>query len=338
LPRSISQKHALASIAKGIFQIMVISHPGRANDIRLYNEMSSLWCVQKNAIKPIVVYFIVVVAPLLRFKYSHNHLVKNQMKTIRKISKSRLLLISLALMIGFISCEKDRAAEKTNAFNGKELMLATFFGSGPAADLLPEVKQSLDPALFTDDTQEIEMIKRVQNEMLDNLEKGYPGSFDDFRFRMQSGDHIVIENTLTEYVNKLGETIKTSFGATEVGALEANRNDVAKIIAKYDAAPQDVNDAKSLIENPEFRTEINTYLKSVRLAASGSRVSSSESGLCAVGPIAAIATFVIYAFFILAWMVAYNWTYLKWTPLPRFIKNARDLRMDQLVNTVAVNF
>ena len=259
------------------------------------------------------------------------------MKTIRKISKSPLLLISLALMIGFVSCEKDRAAEKTNSFNGKDLMLATFFGSGPAADLLPEIKESLDPALFTNDAQEIEMIKRLQNDMLDNLEKGNPGSFDDFKFRMQSGDHIVIENTLTEYVNKLGETIKTSFGAAEIDALETNRNDVAKIISKYDTEPQNAIDAKNLIENPAFRTEINDYLKNLRETASGSRVSSSESELC-VGPIAAVVAFVIYAFFILAWMVAFNWTYLKWTPLPRFIKNARDLRMDQLVNTIAINF
>lgn len=70
------------------------------------------------------------------------------MKTIRKISKNPLLLISLALVIGFVSCEKDKATEKANKFSGKDLMLATFFGNGPAADLLPEIKESLDLTLF----------------------------------------------------------------------------------------------------------------------------------------------------------------------------------------------
>lgn len=93
-------------------------------------------------------------------------------------------------------------------YDGRTLYRGLFLGSGPVADLIPEIQSQLKLEYFlTDDKMRSELLA-YYDRVLDALEQLHPGYLDHFAQVMQSGDHVAIDQELEIAANKTLEAVE----------------------------------------------------------------------------------------------------------------------------------
>ena len=266
------------------------------------------------------------------------------MKTIRKFSKNPVLVVFLISCMLFVSCGKDQVATP-NSFSGKEIMSAVFFADGPVIDVLPEVKNAVDIKLFIEDPSELGEVRNLYGQLLDELDRRNPGAFNDFRAKMRSGDHVVIQETISTYGTKISEIIKTELkNIIDYSKLEKNNTKVIQVIKKYENMPTGQNSVKQLVENEGFKSEIKSIYDDVKEQSLSGRISTTENASCiwfaaAVVWFAALAAWVYIWWAVLAWTFFWSWNELYWGDIiwAEARSSNGNLLKDQVINSIAVN-
>ncbi len=261
------------------------------------------------------------------------------MKRIRRISQNPFVLLLICANFLFVSCAKDQIISETIEYTGKEIMTAIFFADGPVLEKLPEIKNAVDISLFIDDETQLEEIRNINEHILDKFETTNPGAFEDFKLKMESGDHVVIKQTMFDYGLKLSDLVKSELDeAIEPIVFEQKQTEFIKIIAKYESNPTDQFAAKRLLSNSEFIDEFSGLFDEVREQSINGKVSITENASC-VFWFAAMAAWIYIWWAIVAWTFFWVWNELYWGDIFVAIERSTEdsLLKDQIVNSIAIN-
>jgi len=186
------------------------------------------------------------------------------MKKVRAFSKHPVIVVIISFSILFVSCGKDKFIASPS-FTGEEIMSAIFFGDGSAVDFLPEIKNSIDINLFIQDSIQLNEVRTLYGQILNKVEENEPGAFEDFRKKMTSGDHIVIQETILAYGIKMSKIIETELkDVIDYSKLENNKSKVIQIVKKYNLHPADQNTLRLLEEDQGFQTEMQNLFEEVK--------------------------------------------------------------------------
>src|SRR5688572_21960033 len=116
------------------------------------------------------------------------------MKTIRMIARNPFSIFFMISTVTLFSCGPDAIRAQTNQFTGKELMQAVYFLDGDAMELIEPLKEVKLETIFG--TEKIDKIRIQISSILDQFELKYPGTFQEFKANITSGDHMLIEETI----------------------------------------------------------------------------------------------------------------------------------------------
>lgn len=259
------------------------------------------------------------------------------MKRIRQFSTNPVLLVILCLAILFVSCSKDQLASQVAQYSGKDMMSAVFFADGPVLDKLPELKSAVNISLFITDAGQLEEVRSMYASILDKLEQKEPGAFDEFKRRMHSGDHIVINETIDNYGEKISSILKGELeGVVSFDKIAQNKNKFITIIKKYDSNPKDQYSAKALMENPKFNRELSNLYNDIREESIQGRISTTENASC-VFYFAMLVAWVYVWWAVLAWTFFWSGNFIDWWGGAIERTSGRSLLKDQIINSIAVN-
>ncbi|MEO0273176.1 MAG: hypothetical protein ABIM30_08850 [candidate division WOR-3 bacterium] len=224
-------------------------------------------------------------------------------------------------------------------YSGKEIMRAIYFGDGPVLEQIPEIKSTINLSFFIHNPDEMKQVRGIHDAILNEVEKDEPGTFQDFKRKMESGDHVVIQQTMEIYAQKIIEVSKKLIPEFDLVSIHNESKKFAEIISKHIDSPHDQMAVKKLAENKEFVKETENLFENIRVQSVSGKISTTESNMCAVGPFAAAAVVVIYIMFVLAWIYYYTWFWTEWDDI--FIATEKSdnhsLLKDQIVNSIAVN-
>ncbi len=259
------------------------------------------------------------------------------MKTIRKFTRNSLFVVLMSLSFLLVSCFKDQGVTLSAQFTGKELMAAIYFADGPALEKIPELKRSINISLFINDPNQLNQIRESYGLLLDKLEENEPGTYADFKIRMESGDHILIRETIDQYGIKITSLLKSEYGLDVYNRLVKNQDKFIKIISKYESNPTDQYSAKRLIDNPDFVNEITALSNEIKEGSINGKISSTESATC-VWLFAGAVAWVVVAYAVLAWIYFWTGVEVDWDFGGSYaITPGGGLLKDQVVNSIASN-
>jgi len=220
---------------------------------------------------------------------------------------------------------------------GKDLMAAIFFADGPALEKIPELKKSINISLFINDATQLEDIRKAYGLLLDKLEENERGSFSDFKSKIESGDHIVIEETINLYGNKITNLLKSEYGLKVYNQLVQNQKKFVKVISKYESHPSNQYSVKKLVDNPEFIKEFTSVYNEIKEQSLSGKVASTESTTC-VWLFAGAVAWVVVVYAVLAWVFFWTGVEVDWDFGASYAINPKgSLLKDQVVNSIAVN-
>lgn len=110
--------------------------------------------------------------------------------------------ITVILIVVFIidSCSQHpdniHVPDKTS-YSGREIFTGLFFAQGPVATLIPEIRDNFNIHNVNLSPEQRNEMTNVQDELLDFIEHKHPSFFDSFKSDVTSGDHITIQNALS---------------------------------------------------------------------------------------------------------------------------------------------
>lgn len=267
------------------------------------------------------------------------------MKTIRRISKSRIPLMFTLLSFLLFSCGKDSVNSELNQISGKEFMQGIFFLDGVVVD---NIKPLNDLKLV--DLFEIDQISEVRNHidiLLNKIEDLHPGTFESFKLGMTSGNHLIISESIVSTAKLIFNTIEeiNKDDYVFMSVIE-NEQPLVELVETYFPSSDDefptALEVKGIVSSDDFKNSLSTYFNTLDDQIR-SRNANSEENMCvviaaAVVVVASIAIAVIYAVAILAAVVVAGAFWIVKQSLADFQRSDSSLLREQIVNSIAVQF
>lgn len=118
-------------------------------------------------------------------------------KLIQKLISNPLLMLSLSILLVSTSCERSNTIPITTNFTGQELFRGIFFGQTDVANRIPNITKStgIEDLLST---EEASAINGIRDLLVEEIEQIRPNFFMSFKDKIQSGEHLKIEEGLIE--------------------------------------------------------------------------------------------------------------------------------------------
>ena len=264
------------------------------------------------------------------------------MKTIRKISRNPILLIAVCFNLLLFSCSKEQViAEKE--LSGKDIIKGILFLDGPVIDYITPISE-LKLELLVDSEENLEKVRKGIDLLLDRIEEKNPDTFDAFKLDMTSGDHIVVNSTLSKYTSIVSESAKDFFDEEDFHSAENIEKPLIELMDSH--FPTEIrdelspNDVKKIISSDEFNSSVSKYFDSLedKMQQTSGR---AEEQLCliifaaAVLAFASLAVVVVYAVAVFTYWYLYAWSDVDWGGIPFMAKQS--LLREQIVNSIATN-
>lgn len=141
---------------------------------------------------------------------------------------SRWLSFGLVILIVVTSCSPETV--KSSSFSGKDYVNGIFFGSGPVAALVPEISSKFNLDSYVKSDEERTQIRLIREQLLAVLE---PSFLESFKRDMESGNHIVIQQSLKNAALKIKDAMFSENGPLSALKLNANqKNDLIAMTGK----------------------------------------------------------------------------------------------------------
>jgi SdpC family antimicrobial peptide len=264
------------------------------------------------------------------------------MKTIRKISKSPVLIITLLISFLLFSCGKETLLLDNNIeMSGKEMMKGIFFIDGPASYYVTPMSDLKLEQLFSQNTDQLKNVRENIDQLLDHIENKYPGTFDAFKKDMTSGDHIKISEALTAYASIVHQATQDIFSEYHLfhSATQEMSKPLAKLIDSYFPDEKKANlsphEVKEIISSKDFNTEVSNYFNELNQKINDA--GRTEEQMALIVWFAAVVIVVIYVAAVLAYVYAYAWKGYDWGPLPEN-RQGKSLLKEKIIDAIALNF
>ncbi|MBX2898012.1 MAG: hypothetical protein KF775_00080 [Cyclobacteriaceae bacterium] len=239
----------------------------------------------------------------------------------------------------FVSCFKEQTTLTTLHFTGKELLSAILFADGPALEIMPEIKNSVNIAMFLGHDDELEQVRELYGSILDKLEEREPGFFENFKNKIESRNHVIIEATIKIYAARVSMVLKNEYADSyEFKQVLNNRDRFMEIISRYNSLPSNQYTVKNLLDNSDFTHEISMLLDEISDGSITGKLSASEREAC-VFFVAGLAAWVVIWWAVLAWTFFWTGTNYDWDFDGNYAIIAEgSLLKDQIINSLATNF
>lgn len=121
---------------------------------------------------------------------------------IRRLPRAVAALLAAVLAVAALA-PLANARETVERYDGRELVRGLLLGSGPVAEQLPEVFGELPK--MPEEAQEIERL------LLSRLDEQNPELFDSIAKRVDSGDHVLVEEALNDGSKAILELVSSGF-------------------------------------------------------------------------------------------------------------------------------
>lgn len=123
------------------------------------------------------------------------------MKTVRNVTQNPLKVLVLCSLLFCFSCGRQNVGTSISQYSGKELMQAIYFMNGDAVNLIEPLRDFRLDKNFN--TKQVNEINSYVSSFLDSFENENPGSFENFRKQMTSGDHSLIGEAVDAHAKAL---------------------------------------------------------------------------------------------------------------------------------------
>lgn len=184
------------------------------------------------------------------------------MKFIRK--KLKFFSVFSALTMLLFSCSRydDLNSEvdnslntnkKINSFSGKEIFKSVFFGMGEFGNKIDLLKDNATLASNLNDSKKVEVNNKI-DKLLASIENNNSNFFNDFKSKIASGNHLLIEKGLQEGSLEIKKNIDIFFPnlGKQISAIE---NDIAKRNLKFESI-KDMNQYVEDIQNGDLNNDL----------------------------------------------------------------------------------
>lgn len=174
------------------------------------------------------------------------------MKFIRK--KIKFLSVFSALTMLLFSCSQyedmnnsfDNSLNnnnKINSYSGKEIFKSVFFGMGEFGNKIDLLKDNATLASNLHDSKKVEVNNKI-NKLLESIENNNSNFFNNFKSKIASGNHLLIEEGLQEGSLEIKKNIDIFFPnlSKQISAIEI---DIAKRNLKF----KSIEDMNQYVEN-----------------------------------------------------------------------------------------
>ncbi len=143
--------------------------------------------------------------------------------------------------------------KKINSYSGKEIFKSVFFGMGEFGNKIDLLKDNTTLASNLDASKKSEVNSKI-NILLESIEKNNSNFFNDFKIKIASGNHILIEKGLQEGSVEIKKNIDIFFPnlSKQISAIE---NDMAKRNLKFESI-EDMNQYVDNIQNGNLNNDL----------------------------------------------------------------------------------
>lgn len=246
------------------------------------------------------------------------------MKQIRKYLLKFLLFMTVIVL--FFSCNQyDNDIEPTRD-NNKSFYKEIFFGSVKSSKL-NHVKEMIASRSSTQKSTANEM-ERMETILTDKIEELNPDFFTEFNSKIQSGDHILIEQALNEGGAMLEQSLYSTPELAEellLGEKIANEIDINDYINQDGTL-----DAEALKDYIELNYQDELAIISPTFIFAAVYVVAAVSVAAAVNYAGAVNVYV--------WFNAWKWTNGPKKVVGKISPAGSSLQLEMLINEIAVNY
>lgn len=129
--------------------------------------------------------------------------------SISKCSESIRNLLSLFIILALVSCvDNPTESVAESDFMGKDIFRGIMFGQGPVADYIPEIRDHYKLDYYIHDESQRETIVQITDRIIRLIVEKDPNYFEEFKYNMESSDHLMINDALNVAWNKILEIIQ----------------------------------------------------------------------------------------------------------------------------------
>lgn len=216
------------------------------------------------------------------------------MKFIRK--KLKFFSVFSALTMLLFSCSQyddmnsdidnsSNTNKKINSYSGKEIFKSIFFGMGNFGNKIDLLRDNATLASNLNDSKKVEVNNKI-NKLLESIENNNSSFFYDFKSKIASGNHLLIEKGLQEGSLEIKKNIDIFFPnlSKQISAIE---NDIAKRNLKFES----IEDMNQYVENIQNGDLNNDLLNQNMITSDGSEEVIGEASL--VWAVAAAVYFAV---------------------------------------------
>lgn len=128
---------------------------------------------------------------------------------------STILIISIVFLGSpLLSFAQSQSSSK---FTGEEVFRGILFGEDPVAKLFPEIWASDEVAEQLDTKEKVKAWEALKEEVITHIKTNDPTFMDRFGVEMQSGEHLRIQNAMSEASEKITTALKALGAMTPDG-------------------------------------------------------------------------------------------------------------------------
>jgi SdpC family antimicrobial peptide len=269
----------------------------------------------------------------------------------RRFVQNAVFIVPLLVAFGFVACDDGvvtpeeqearlGAVVAGRSLEGTDYYEGIFFGKGPVATAIPEIKENyaIVRAEFTE--EELSSIAAQQATLLGVIRDYDPGFFDRFEAAIESGNRIAIQNSLKEAgAVTLFAYMNTDEGRQALGLAQQPEN-IAQIT-------QEINERGGIGQLTE--QEVADALRDVEAAvAGGSNPATANFALCIVLAIAVVVVVAIALLLVLIaavavaialvgwlWVVLHTYVWV-WSAKAKGMLT--ELQIEQLIDSLATRY
>lgn len=224
-------------------------------------------------------------------------------------------------------------------------MQAVFFLDGDAVDLIGPLKEVKLESILTAD--QISKIRPQISATLDQLESEYPGTFQNFKTNITSGNHLLIEETIRSNARLLMKFFNENEAVNPYSnAIKSSEKPLALLIDEHFPDKDlkiSASEVKEVLSSPNFRSDFSAYFASLdRQLGKNSKATAQDVCVtvgAAVVVVASIAVLVIYVVAILTAASVAVALSITWGDDEEDAAAIRSsLMRDDITNSIAVNW
>jgi SdpC family antimicrobial peptide len=183
------------------------------------------------------------------------------MKFIRKKLKFFSVFSALTMLLFSCSQYDDMNSDIDNSSNtnekisysGKEIFKSVFFGMGKFGNKIDLLRDNATLASNLNDSKKVEVNNKI-NKLLESIENNNSNFFNDFKSKIASGNHILIEKALQEGSLEIKKNIDIFFPhlSKQISAIE---NDIAKRNLNFESI-EEMNQYVENIQNGDLNNDL----------------------------------------------------------------------------------